>query len=435
VDGFEDVPHEIDHDATPTCTDCHGFAEIEKEVEVSVHSGGEVEGFRCEYCHDPHAPPDPDVDLDVRQHVDRTNGICLGCHGEPDRYRAVAGPDAAPPDLWDSHAWLPRTARHKRIVLCICCHTPLDHEGIHEILGKERAQRRCESCHYGNSPVATKFEGNPNRATWITHAVPFGDAYVKGAMQHRVVDGVLLAVTALAVLAALLHGLLRGLTGLRRRKDAYAVHAEPIYDRSIRVWHGVNALLFLVLLVTGYRIHFGGREDPLISFETAFHTHNLVGAALVLWFVGYLVMLAATGNGKSYWKGPPAWIRGAIIQARYYLIGVFRGEDHPFHPTRERRFNPLQQATYLKVMLLFFPILVITGVLLLFPEFLPDELLGHKTGWLVATIHYLAGFVLTLFLVVHLYLATMGDRVSYLFRGMIDGLHRTHVRKPEPDED
>jgi thiosulfate reductase cytochrome b subunit len=142
--------------------------------------------------------------------------------------------------------------------------------------------------------------------------------------------------------------------------------------------------------------------------------------------VWFLIMAALTKNDRSYWKLPPHWFRGVFDQARYYLVGVFRGEPHPFHPTRERRFNPLQQTTYLKVMYLLFPLLAVSGVLLLYPEVLPETVAGYPGTWVVATLHYLCSAVLTLFLIGHLYLITLGDRARYGLQSMIDGVHRSH---------
>ena len=429
TDGFEDVPHLIATDSTAGCTDCHGdeFDEVIAGFAASIHVNALDEKFRCEFCHDPHSPRDPEEDLPPRAHVVKTNDICLGCHADAVRYRAVSGTGTAPPDLTQVHDWLPRTGKHKRIVLCICCHTPVDHEGVHEILGKQDAQRRCEACHYQRSPVAAKFLGDPNRTTWITNDVLFGDAYVKGAMRNRVVDGILLGILALAALFAVCHGLLRWLTRRRRVFEPFTVATEPVYDLSLRIWHWGNALLFLTLAVTGLRIHFGGRAEPLLSFETAFHVHNIVGAVLGLWFGVFLGVMARSGNGNSYWHKPTRWLHGIWRQARFYAFGVFRGEPHPFHTTRARRFNPLQQAVYLKMMMLVFPVLVVSGILLLVPQVVPETILGRHGGWVVASIHYLAGFILLIFLFIHLYLTTMGDRPAYLLRGMIDGKHRHHV--------
>ncbi|RKZ15986.1 hypothetical protein DRQ53_07530 [bacterium] len=415
---FDDLPHEIE--PTILCSSCHDFEHIEEQVEASVHP------FRCAHCHDPHAPGDLVVDHAIRDRVAREIGICLSCHGDDVRWETVAGLDQRRADLMEVHAWLPRAAKHKRVVLCVCCHTPVDRAGIHEILPAKAAQRRCESCHRQDSPVAAKFLGQPDRETWITHDVLLGDAYVKGAMRHQLVDRILIGIVLLALLGIAIHAVLRVLAARRRTFASFTAHEELLFDRWVRSWHWINALLFLVLAVTGFRIHWGGREEPLLSFETAYHVHNLVGLLLAVWFVWFLAMGAATGNDRSYWKLPPRWIRGVYAQARYYLVGVFRGDAHPFHPTRERRFNPLQQTVYLKAMHLLFPILAVSGVLLLYPEVLPETIAGYAAGWAVATVHYLCAAILSIFLVIHLYLITFGDRPRYGLQSMIDGKHRSH---------
>jgi len=246
-------------------------------------------------------------------------------------------------------------------------------------------------------------------------------------MRHRLVDGLLVSIASLVVLAALIHGLLRWLSDRRRGEKPFLVESTPVYDGWVRSWHWINAIFLLVLLGTGLRIHFGGREDPVVPFESAFHTHNLIGVAMVIWYLWFLAMGVMTGNAASYWKAPLSWGHGIVRQVRYYLYGVFRGEPHPFHPEKKRRFNPLQQLIYFLVMFLLFPVLVATGILLLYPKWLPDNILGKNAGWVVATIHYLVGWALTIFFVIHLYLCTLGDRVSYLFWGMVDGFHRSHV--------
>ena len=189
----------------------------------------------------------------------------------------------------------------------------------------------------------------------------------------------------------------------------------------------MNAVLCVVLIVTGLRIHFGVRAKPLIPFELAFNLHNVVGAILAVVWIGFVVIFALTGNAHSYCKAPPAWGRGMVRQVHYYLIGVLRGGPHPFHPEPGRRFSPLQQFTYIVVMYVLFPVLALTGVLLLFAGHFPETVHGYRTGWVIGTLHYLVSWAFVLFLIVHLYLITIGDRVSYSLRAMLDGWHRHHA--------
>ena len=69
-------------------------------------------------------------------------------------------------------------------------------------------------------------------------------------------------------------------------------------------------------------------------------------------------------------------------QARFYLYGIMKGEPHPFAATTTDKFNPLQQlASYLGVMFGLVPLLLITGVLCLYPE-----VLGY--GYWMLKVHF-----------------------------------------------
>jgi thiosulfate reductase cytochrome b subunit len=178
-------------------------------------------------------------------------------------------------------------------------------------------------------------------------------------------------------------------------------------------------------------VHFGGKEDPILTFETAFHTHNLAGVLLVLAGLAYFFRNAVTRKARQYLRRPQDGMKGLIKQARFYLYGIFRGEPHPYHATPERKFNPLQQIAYAVVMYLISPVLIVTGVILLFPRMLPDKIGGLPGVWWFATIHYLSAAAVIVFLLAHVYLATMGDRIGYLMSAMFTGRHRHHVPKKE----
>jgi thiosulfate reductase cytochrome b subunit len=139
---------------------------------------------------------------------------------------------------------------------------------------------------------------------------------------------------------------------------------------------------------------------------------------------------ALTGDTRQYLGKPQDGVRGLLRQAGFYLRGVFRGAEHPYHPSRERRFNPLQQAAYATVMYGLLPVLVVSGVVLLFPGWLPETVGGRPGVWWVATVHYLSGAGVVAFLLGHVYLATTGDRWWYLFAAILTGRHRHHVKKP-----
>jgi thiosulfate reductase cytochrome b subunit len=432
-EGFDVVPHRIASGGPPDCLECHrhDFEERIEEYRRSVHAQRMPETFGCVRCHDPHTMRRKEAAKSRAEHLERNNRACLHCHRDAE-FRVAAKHGEAPPAT--THDWLPSLDKHARMS-CVVCHTPISGKDDHEIQAKEKATRSCEACHGTRAPLIEKYVGKDDRSGWITNPVVFHEAYLPGTVRNRAVDAAVLALFALAVIGALVHGALRLLVGRRRPEPAFVVERTYLYAASVRLWHWTNAVLMILLAATGLRVHFGGREDPILSFETAFHIHNFAGALLVLLGVAYFVNNAGTRNQRQYLSRPRDGLAGLWNQARFYLVGIFRGEAHPYHASEERKFNPLQQVTYAGIMYLVFPLLALTGIVLLFPRMVPEKILGLPGVWWFATAHYLCAAALVVFLLIHLYLATMGDRIGYLLSAMITGWHKHHVEQNEAPED
>lgn len=194
----------------------------------------------------------------------------------------------------------------------------------------------------------------------------------------------------------------------------------------LRLWHWTNALLFLVLLVTGISLHFASPATSLIPFATARSLHNIAGIALAILYVPLIVANIFTGNGRQYLPRLKGFPRRLKRQQAFYARGIFKGDPHPFPMTPAEKFNPLQQITYLAVVYGALPLLILSGLLFMFPEVLPDRLLGMGGLWPVAVVHYLIGLFLTVFLIGHVYMATIGETVLSDLKMMITGWHQAH---------
>ncbi|MBF0095003.1 MAG: cytochrome b/b6 domain-containing protein [Alphaproteobacteria bacterium] len=190
-----------------------------------------------------------------------------------------------------------------------------------------------------------------------------------------------------------------------------------LYPLWLRLWHWVNALLFLSLLVTGVSLHFGSQAIP---FATARQVHNISGLMLAVGWAFHVVASIRSGNVRHYiprWKG----LAGDVIrQARFYGVGIFRDEPHPFPPTAERKFNPMQQVTYLAVVYVLMPVLIVNGIVFMVPD-LAVDVFNYGAIWLVAGLHYLVALFLFLFMLGHVYLATAGETVTSEFHKMTRG--------------
>jgi len=193
------------------------------------------------------------------------------------------------------------------------------------------------------------------------------------------------------------------------------------YPLWLRFWHWGNALLFVMLLITGLRMHYFKYSPLQAGFRADVLIHNSAGMLLTSFYCLFLYGNLRLGNGRYYRVMSEDIAPGLLRQTSYYLWGIFVGTPHPYPHSEERKFNPLQKMFYLAVMYLLFPIVTVTGWSLLFPDRLPAEVFGVPGIGLWALAHTYIGFLLSLFMVVHIYLGTTGTTPGTLFRFMWSG--------------
>lgn len=198
---------------------------------------------------------------------------------------------------------------------------------------------------------------------------------------------------------------------------------EYLISPWIRVWHWTNALLILILGVTGISVHFADPALPLVDFALAIRIHHVAGVTLVAAYLFFVVANIVSGNWWQFVPKPPGILKRLIAQARWYSCGIFRGEPSPHVVTQDARFNVLQALTYWNVMYLLMPTVIVSGLLYLYPEFAPDQLFGFDGLLPIAMLHYLAAAAILLFMLSHIYLGTTGRTVGAMFRMMFTGWH------------
>jgi thiosulfate reductase cytochrome b subunit len=200
-----------------------------------------------------------------------------------------------------------------------------------------------------------------------------------------------------------------------------------LYPAWIRLWHLFNAICFLILVITGLSMHFGTAEGKnLIRFDLSVSLHNVAAIILTAGYAFYVTGNLVTKNGRYYGQWRKNMGPNLLKQARFYAFGIFRGEPHPFPVTEEQKFNPLQKFAYVLAMYVGMPLLIISGFGLLFPETIAYTVFGVSGLVLTDLLHIIMGFVLTLFLVIHLYTCTLGEKPGTLFKGIIKGYHEGH---------
>ncbi len=214
----------------------------------------------------------------------------------------------------------------------------------------------------------------------------------------------------------------------RRSSDRRAVAGETadrlyIMPVWVRAWHWTNALLIITLAVTGISLHFAQGDRMLVEFSLAVQIHNIAGVALVCLYTFFVVANAITGNWWQFVPKPPGILQRCWVQTKFYLWGVFKGEHEPYPVTHEENFNALQALTYWFMIYIVLPIIVVTGLIFLYPQWAPVEMFGMDGLLPIAMLHYAAATIVVLFLIAHVYLCTFGKKISTTFRTMITGWH------------
>ena len=199
-----------------------------------------------------------------------------------------------------------------------------------------------------------------------------------------------------------------------------------LYPLWIRLWHALNAILIILLIITGVSMQYTDPANPLIRFDIAVKMHNISGIFLTLNYMVFLTGSLITPNGKYYKLSLNGLFPRLIKQFTYYTFGIFKHEKAPFPVTRECKFNPLQQFTYVIAMFMLVPIVIITGWALLYPEVVLTKIVGGSGLRFNDFIHVIIGFFVSFFMFIHVYFCTIGASFVSNFKSMINGFHESH---------
>jgi thiosulfate reductase cytochrome b subunit len=224
--------------------------------------------------------------------------------------------------------------------------------------------------------------------------------------------GVLVGVTG--------HGGLRFWMALRAPKLRPRLKKVYMYAVYERFWHWLQTFTIVLLLFTGLVIH---RPDVfgLFSFRHVVVVHNVLAGLVVLNAALSLFYHLASGEIRQFIPRPYGFFDQAIVQARFYLQGIFKGGPHPFEKTPKKKLNPLQQATYFGILNVLLPLQVVTGALMWGVQRWPDtaNLLGGLP--FLAPFHSLIAWLFASFIVGHVYLTTTSHEPLASIRAMMVG--------------
>jgi len=196
-----------------------------------------------------------------------------------------------------------------------------------------------------------------------------------------------------------------------------------IHPLPLRIWHWLHGVGVLILIGTGAQLRFPGEVHLLPNLRLAAETHSTVGLLITFSFFAWFCYHAMfAGTLVSLYLPQQGELRERVPhQLNFYFRGFFRGERNPHQPTPTCKFNPLEKLLYLLVMLGFFPTQMITGMALksLSPPWKIIDLFGSIK--VLIGIHFIFGCLILAFLILHIYLSTLGVTFWSRFRTIVHG--------------
>jgi Ni/Fe-hydrogenase 1 B-type cytochrome subunit len=217
--------------------------------------------------------------------------------------------------------------------------------------------------------------------------------------------------------------------GFFRSLEVHATEATSVaekvyvYEAPLRLWHWLNALLIVVLCVSGYLI---GKPPPSVGGEASMHfmfgyirlVHFSAGQLLMVALI-YRIAWAVLGNHHAHqlflppvWSGK--WWHEVLHEVRWYLFMEKVPKKYVGH-------NPLAQFSMFFAFLL--PLIngIVTGGALYAEGAGTDSLWYAAFGWVftlygdsfsVHTIHRLTMWVIVCYVMIHIYVAIREDIMS-----------------------
>lgn len=206
---------------------------------------------------------------------------------------------------------------------------------------------------------------------------------------------------------------LAGLAAFYAARGELRVEAKPgarmveRFTPADRVAHWLMAITWVTLAITGIILSLGKAILlPLIGFTLfswlaalAKNLHNFIGPILIVavpWM--FIRFVRYNGIGAEDFK----WFA--------HIFDYFKGHEYP-----SGKFNAGEKLVFWLVLVVFSTTLVVTGLILVFPNF--DQ--TRQTMQLSNIIHMVAAYLAIALACVHIYLGTIGMAGAY--RAMRDG--------------
>jgi len=324
----------------------------------------------------------------------------------------------------------------------------------HNVTRSENAVNDCKACHNDESRVSQSIKLSdyaPNGITPIFDAnnnvnatgeivtgddgavyynpVPANDKmYVFGSSRVNWIDWFGALLFAGSLLGVIGHGTLRYFSSRKQARGPKRTERIYMYESYRRFWHWLQTASIVILLFTGLIIH---RPDifGVFSFRGVVTVHNVIAAILVINAVLSIFYHVTTERMREYIPHPYGFFDDAIVQAKYYISGIFKNEGHPFEKRPDSRMNPIQKLTYFGILNVLLPLQIITGALMWGVQRWPQA--ANMLGGLpfLAPFHSLVAWTFGTFIVVHVYMTTTGATPLEAMHAMVTGYEDVEVHE------
>lgn len=191
-----------------------------------------------------------------------------------------------------------------------------------------------------------------------------------------------------------------------------------IFKRFERFWHWSQALLIMFLLLSGFEVH---GSYSIFGFEDAVAYHTVAAWMIVTLWVFAVFWTFTTGEWKQYIPS----MNKVDAMIKYYITGIFTNAPHPFKQTRLSKHNPLQKLAYIFVLVVINPIIWFSGWAYLFYNDLAAVGLEALPLQWIAFFHVVGAYLMLVFFIAHVYLATAGHTPTSHIKAMITGWEET----------
>ncbi len=190
----------------------------------------------------------------------------------------------------------------------------------------------------------------------------------------------------------------------------------------VRIWHWVNALGFVLLVLTGAQIRYTDIFGVL-TFESAVKLHNWVGFAVIANYFVWLGYYIFSDRITNYHPVLDArkFATNFFQQAQYYSYGIFKGEHSPHQVQPYDKFNPMQRLAYQLIMLTAAPINFVTGLMMWDTQRFANWIAAVGGIRVVDTIHVAIFILFVFFIFVHAYMGALGRTPITHYREMFTG--------------